>query len=417
MGGFGFLKRIDATKLLLFLLALAGGASFCPTLNAQVDCAKSTKLICLTPSQLDLLDPARSSNFGVASFPIDEAVGSEVSSLPLASPASGVIYVLDPKLNVPVPTSETLGPVLTQRPETIGRHKIYIAVTYQGFRFEDLDGVSLRALPVVVTLPDGLFSIATNNRLDLTASQVTGYFTFGLTSRVDISAAVPILHVEEQLTTSGLRYDLTNTNNPPSPVNNLVSTGSSTGIGDVVLAAKGTVWKPSRGGLAVGAEIRLPTGDSLNFLGAGTVGVKPYVSMSYGKRFAVHGTLGYQINGNSDLVTNSEGMNEHLPNRLYFSEGVDWGTTHWLTLAADLISERVFSAERVEATSTQIQSRDVTFPNLFNYAGSYNRSDGSAGFKVKPYRNLIITANLLVKLDQGGLRTRLLPLGGLSYSF
>jgi len=402
---------------LLFTLTLAAGVSFCPSLNAQVDCSKSTKLICLIPSQLDLLDPAKSSNFGVASFPINEAVGSEVSSLPLASPASGIIYIFDPKLNVPVPTSETLGPVLTQRPETIGRHRIYIAVTYQGFRFEDLDGVSLRTLPVVVTLPDGLFSTATNNRLDLTASQVTGYLTFGLTSRVDISAAVPVLHVEEQLTTSGLRYDLTNTNNPPSAINDLVSTGASTGIGDVILAVKGTVWKPSRGGLAVGAEVRLPTGDSLNFLGAGTIGVKPYVSMSYGRRLAIHGTVGYQINGNSDLVSNGEGTNGHLPNRLYFSEGVEWGATQWITLAADLISERVFNAERIEATSTLIQPRNVTFPDLSSYGGSYNRSDGSAGFKVKPYHNLIITANLLVKLDQGGLRTRLLPLGGLSYTF
>ncbi len=194
---------------LLFILISAVVVSFCPVLQAQVNCSQSTKLICLIPSQLDLLDPAKSSNFGVASFPIDEAIGSEVSSLPLASPASGIIFTYDPNLNFPVPTNESLGPILTQRPETIGRHKIYIAVTYQGFRFEDLDGVSLKTLPVVVTLPDGLFEIATNSRLDLTANQVTGYLTFGLTSRLDISAAVPILHVEEQLTTGGLRYDLT----------------------------------------------------------------------------------------------------------------------------------------------------------------------------------------------------------------
>lgn len=404
-------------KTLLSILVVAAGVSFCPALKAQIDCSKSTKLICLIPSQLDLLDPAKSSNFGVASFPFNEAIGSEVSSLPLASPASGIIYVNDPKLNLPVPSMESLGPILTQRPETIGRHKIYIAVTYQGFRFGDLDGVSLKNLPVVVTLPDGLFTTATNNRLEITASQVTGYFTFGLTSRLDVSAAIPILHVEEQLTTSGLRYDLTNTNNPPGTIHDLVSSGASTGFGDVVLAAKDTLWKPSRGGLAVGAEVRLPTGDSQNFLGAGTIGVKPYVSMSYGKRLAVHGTLGYQINGNSDLVTNSEGTNGHLPNRFYFSEGLDWGATQWLTIAGDVISERVFNAEQIETTTALIPSRNITFPDLSNYAGSYNRTDGSAGIKTKAFHNLIITANILIGLDQGGLRCRLLPLAGLSYTF
>jgi hypothetical protein len=49
--------------------------------------------------------------------------------------------------------------------------------------------------------------------------------------------------------------------------------------------------------------------------------------------------------------------------------------------------------------------------------GSYNRTDGSVGLKFKPVRNLIVTGNLLVKLDQGGLRARTVVLGGISYTF
>src|ERR1700722_6683352 len=97
---------------------------------AQVNCTSgssaSGKLICLIPNQLNLTQGSTQS----LAF-LNEAIGSQVSDLPLATPASGVIYTLDPKLNTPVPSNETLGPVLTQRAETIGKHRFYVAFTYQ----------------------------------------------------------------------------------------------------------------------------------------------------------------------------------------------------------------------------------------------------------------------------------------------
>src|ERR1700726_4009982 len=128
-------------KRLLFFSLLAGGF-LSPAVHAQVNCSQSSKLICLIPHGLNFTQ----SSFASLGF-LSEALGSEVSSLPLASPASGIIYRNDPKLNLPVPSDEALGPVLTQRPETIGRHNLYIAATYQFFRFEDIDGLSLKNLP------------------------------------------------------------------------------------------------------------------------------------------------------------------------------------------------------------------------------------------------------------------------------
>ena len=110
-----------------------------PRVLAQVSCASgssaSGKLICLIPNQLNLTQGSTQS----LAF-LNEAIGSQVSDLPLATPASGVIYTIDPKLNIPVPSNETLGPILTQRAETIGRHKFYIAFTYQYFQFAGIDG-------------------------------------------------------------------------------------------------------------------------------------------------------------------------------------------------------------------------------------------------------------------------------------
>lgn len=395
-------------KKWLLVCALAAGI-LTPGAKAQVSCTGSDKLICLIPKSLNFTQ----SSFASLGF-LSEAVGSEVSTLPLASPASGVIYTNDPKLNLPVPSDETLGPVLTQRPETIGRHKLYIAATYQFFRFEDIDGLSLKSLPIFISVPGQGFE-PTNNRLDLTVHQTTGYLTFGLTSRVDVSVAVPVLDINEQLTTSGVEFNLASS--VIQPISSRSNSGSAVGIGDVVLAAKGTLWKPKHGGLAFGTEVRLPSGDATNFLGSGTIGVKPFLSWTFGGRFAPHANIGYQINGESVLATNAAGNKGHLPNRLFYSGGADVRATKWMTVAFDALSQQVFDSQRVSLTSVLQTSQNVSYPSLAVSTQSYNRTDGSIGLKVKPVRNLIATANLLVKLDQGGLRARTVWLGGLSYTF
>lgn len=348
---------------------------------------------------------------------ISEEAGTELSSVPLASPASGVIYTNNPTLNVPVPSNETLGPILTQRAETIGRHKIYVAATYQFFRFEDIDGLSMKGLPIfLATVSPVKAYIPTNNRLDLTSSQVTAYLTFGLTSAIDVSVAVPILNVHEQLTTSGTEYSVTGTTVVPFHLNPVLE--GATGVGDLVFAAKGTLWKSSHGGGgAFGTEVHVPTGDAANYLGAGTIGVKPFVSWTFGGRFSPHANFSYQMNGESILATNVLGAKGHLANRLFYSGGADWRITPWMTLAGDALAQRVFKGPRLEETSVVSTNPGITALSLVPATVSYNRIDGSFGAKFKPFSNLIITANLLVKLDQGGLRARTVPLGGLSFTF
>ncbi len=400
-------------KRLVFFCLLAGGFLMGPAAEAQITCSPaSAKLACVIPNALNLTAPS-SQNLGF----LNEAVGSQLGDLPLASPASGIIYTIDPKLNLPVASNDTLGPVLTQRAETIGKHKLYLAFTYQFFRFEDIDGVSMRNLPILLTLSNGSAVTASNNRLDLTAHQFGVYLTYGATSRIDVSIAIPILDIHEQFTSSGTEYSLA----PASvtPFQN-VSSGikGAAGIGDQVLAIKGTVWKPKQGGLAVGAELRLPTGDAMNFLGSGTIGFKPFVTLTYGSRVSPHLNVAYEINGHSILVTNAQGGEGRLPNRLIYSGGADWGVTKWMTIAADVLAQNVNNAQRVRVVNQTVTNPVLTAPTIQAFTQSYNRTDFSGGVKVKPFgAPLVLTGNILVKLDQGGLRSRLVPFVGASYTF
>jgi hypothetical protein len=387
------------------LLLLIGWAAVCQLAGAQSTCSPPSKLYCLVPNQL-----GTESNELTA---LNEAVGTVVSDLPLASPASGVIYKIDPQLKLSVPSDATLGPVLTQRPETVGRHKTYVGLVYQYFRFSKVDSTDLKDLPSVTKTSDLAF--VTTNNLGLWVHQFSGYVTFGLTNRIDVSAAVPILDVHESFTSAGSKIILSGSSTPSTPIS-ISNSGNATGLGDVVLAAKGTIWKPARGALAAGLEVRIPTGDAENFLGSGTTGVKPYVSAAFGKRLSFHGDFGYQVNGNTKLVTSSTGGQGQLPNRMFESGGIDWGAKKWITLVADVLAERVFDAHRIVIGTSAVNAdtfQTIVAPPPVN---SYNRTDGAFGAKLK-YRNFIATGNVLVKLDQGGLRARIVPLGGIAYTF
>jgi hypothetical protein len=420
------LKRKSLLGALFFL-------AFSPAAFAQINCGASgasNKLSCLipatvTPSGFSFSNSTAglgslSNSFGF----LTSDIGGEISQIPLASPASGIIYTNDPTLHVPVPSDQSLGPILTQRADTIGRHKVYVAATYQYFLLKDVDGLALSNLPSAfllqssgATSPDTL-GVA-NGDIQLKIHQFVGYFTYGLTSRIDVSAAVPILRVDMRYTVNELFYNLATGAPPVGGPASLQTTkaGEATGVGDIILAAKGTVWKFKRGGgLAMGAELRVPSGDALNFLGSGTTGVKPFAGLTIGGTISPHFNIGYQVNGHTVLQTIGNGT---LPNRLIYSGGADWRVASRLTIAADVLEQRIFTAPRASLLT------NVTIPGtsiLVNSAiatsqGTYNRTDGSIGLKLKPVGNLLVTGNLLVKLDRNGLRERIAPLVGLSYTF
>jgi hypothetical protein len=396
-------NKLVKMQILFLLIVLA---AVCRLAEAQTACSPPSKLYCIVPNQLG----TASSEFTA----LNEAIGTVVSDLPLASPASGVIYKIDPRFKLSIPASDTtLGPVLTQRPETIGRHKAYASIVYQYFSFSEVDGRDLRYLPSVTKTSDLAF--VTTNNLGLWAHQFSGYLTYGLANHVDISAAVPIIDVHESFTSRGSKIILSGTSTPPTSIY-ILSSGSATGIGDVVLAVKGTLWTPANGSLAEGVEVRLPTGDAENFLGSGTVGVKPYISAAFGKRLTFHGDFGYQVNGDTKLVTNSSGGRGQLPNRMFESAGIDWGARKWVTFVADVLAERVFNANRI-AIGTSAVNADY-FPTIVapSPVNSYNRTDGAFGAKLK-FRNFMATMNVTERLDQSGLRSRIIPLGGISYTF
>jgi Putative MetA-pathway of phenol degradation len=441
-----------------------------------------------------------SSDFLATFAPINEAVGIQASQLPLASPSSGITFVYDPALKTFAPsTDESLGPILGDRATTIGKHKLFLGFSYQYFNFGTIDGQNMGNIPTVLqhqpfavpnaqhipscddqtalTTANGYAGdpcfvrdfIQTANNIDLTIHQYTIYATYGITNRLDFSVAIPILNIQMAVTShativpnsaapasAGAPGNVWHSFNPTNPVlasqcasqvpclNATFSDSSSAaGIGDVVLRGKYTVYNGERFAVAAGVDVRLPTGDELNFLGSGATGVKPFGVVSYKARISPHAELGYEVNGNSTLAGTSlvptpagttPNATGKLPNRFVYIVGADVRVVKRLTAAFDIYGQRLFgSPELVSQPYTGLGScagptdptgatcgpftPGTTHPDIAQRTTDVNITEASLGLKYRLIGRLVVTGNVLLKLDQGGLRSTAVPLVGVSYNF
>jgi hypothetical protein len=375
------------------------------SMSAQNTCGSSTKLFCLIPTALH----TTSSTFNF----FNEAFGTQIGQLPLATPASGFTFTFDKKTGSYARSTESFGPLLAERAETIGRHRGYLAFTYQRFAFSEIDGNNLNNLPILFYFPsqqNPQVVTSTQNRVDAKVDQYVAFGTFGLTDRIDVALAIPFESISMGVSSTGTEYCTTCT--AKASFTEFVP-GSASGIGDLVVSAKGTVLKHGRYGLALGAELRFPSGDERNFLGSGAFGVKPYVVLSRRGKVAPHLNLGYQWNGNSLLATDASGNRQHLPGYFGYVGGADIGFTKHITVVADLVGQHFFDAPQVSTP----RSITTHFNSLVLVNDSYNVNNLSVGLKANPWRQLLVSANVLVKLNDAGLRATVVPLVGISYSF
>src|SRR5689334_14578527 len=80
---------------------------------------------------------------------VNIALASQLTSLPVPSPASGFIYQFDPGTGTFIRSTRSFGPILADRGETIGKGRIAFAINYQYFSFDHLDGIALTDVPAV----------------------------------------------------------------------------------------------------------------------------------------------------------------------------------------------------------------------------------------------------------------------------
>jgi hypothetical protein len=371
---------------------------------------------------------------------VNVALTSQLATVPLPSPASGFTYTFDAATGTFTRSTRSFGPILAERGETIGRGRIAFGYSYQFFSYDALDGLRLAGIPAVFTHDNPQAGggradvVATANTVEATVSRFTGALTYGLSSRVDVSLAVPVVDTRLSLLSNATIHRIGTGSNlavhyfrDPDAIGGYGSTrqyfaeASAGGVGDLVARVKATMMREGTRALAAGLDVRMPTGDEQNLLGAGAVGIRPFVAFSSQMgAFAPHVNAAYQWNGESLIGGNvREGVKGDLPDQFTYAIGGDVLVAPRLSVIVDLFGQRVVSSPRliaVESTRSGVAG-SVTLDDIRFVNESYWTSSGSFGLKANLLSRMLLTFNLQFAIADGGLTDRLSPLVGMEWAF
>lgn len=415
----------------------------CSAAMGQINClsgSASQKLVCEFPFSTGLFrnDSALGGSSGLSSgalgaYQVAQAINigiaTQVSQLPLATASAGAVVVYH--AGVPE-TFNNLGPILTDRAQTVGRHRFYVGASASQFVFTDVDGFSLKSLPFAfqaTAYQPGTTTVVSNTytteqtNLRFKIDQFLALATFGVTNRVDVSVIVPVEYVSLGAATHNSTSYTVNASNQlvlgPYSNPDSSSSGTASGIGDITLNGKGQMWAGERASVAVGMNLRVPNGDDRNLLGSGAWGMTPYIVYSYLGKLSPHAKFGYEWNTKTELnnPTGASGGNKTLPGGMQYDFGADWAMSRKVTLAADILGSQFLNTPELLEGTVTVSGVTTPLPASGSGITSYTINNGSVGVKLNPVGNLVLSANGLFQLKNTGLRSRPTPLLGVSYKF
>jgi hypothetical protein len=359
------------------------------------------------------------------------------------------VFVFNKALGVDEPL-ENLGPILTERAQTLGKNKLFLGFSFQRFTFNSIDGIGLGAVPYVyqtVTSPGPLpFSQYSQEKehISFNVNQYVVLATYGLTNKTDISIVLPFERVSIGSGAAsgppGTQYFV---GAPPGyaqlgtgPVRQRYVVGTASGIGDILFNIKQLFVKGERTNVSGGFLLRIPSGDALNYLGSGAYGLNPYAVLSYQIKpwIAPHARIGYQWNTNTVLIPNGRGGSSRLPGGFQYDLGADAKVVKNVTLAGDFLGNQFLNSP---ALATGTYSPPVGIPgynlhpiSVTGVTTTYTINDFSIGVKWSPFggrksrdgksspwQELLLYGNVLFQMNDTGLRSDPVPLVGISYKF
>jgi hypothetical protein len=363
------------------------------------------------------------------------ALVSHLVSVPLPSPGGGFTYQFDPSLGVFERTTQSFGPILADRADTIGARKVSVGFAFQRFSFDSVEGIDLGLVPAVFTHDNAELLggredvVTTSNAIEANVNQATMFVTMGVTDRFDVSVAVPVVstsmtivsdaHIERLGTTNELTHFFRQADGSVGEERVFTAIGSATGLGDIMVRFKGTIRKRTANAVALGLDVRLPTGDEMDLLGSGTPGLEPFAiwSGTFGQ-LSPHVNVGYKWNGSSVLAGNpATGESASFPDQVSYGIGGDISVNRRLTLAFDVLGRYLIDAERLRLEDFHALDGRSTFPNIVFARDSFNALSGAIGFKANLFGRLLVDVNALFNLDENGLRDKVTPLVGIEYRF
>jgi hypothetical protein len=325
----------------------------------------------------------------------------ELAVPPVSASPGGFAYRLDPTLGIATRSSDSFGPFVTERALTASRNRTALGISVRSTTYDHIGSHDLRDGTLVSTASilggDSAPFDEETVSLRIRTDTVTFLGTYGVADRLDLSLAVPYI----RLRLEGERLDTYR----GSTTVQATGTATASGFGDAVVRVKYHAARAGAGGLALGIEARLPTGDETSLLGAGRVSLTPRLIASYeGRHLGLHGEGSYSSGGAAHAIT--------------YGTAVTVAAAPRLTLVGEVAGRRVEGL----GTLTQVQQPHprldgVETIRLTAAGDSPDRVVALAGFKWNVAGGFLLTANVLRPLTRVGLTASWVPSITVDYSF
>jgi hypothetical protein len=402
----------------------------------------------------------------------NQQLALQLSSFPLPSSSGGFTYRYDPSLGTFTRAADSFGPIYAERAETIGKGYFNFGINYSHFSYDRFNDLDLKGGDVKVLFLHLPSADPGNTAAHLTPwfrgdvisgsvnftirSDITAFVgTYGATNWLDVGFAVPLVHVsleeQSQLTIERLatednvreihRFAGTDPNcailpGSDSAMENCNVSGSATGIGDVLFRAKARLASGRAGGIALATDVRFPTGNEQDLLGLGVTQIRGYlIASAHIGIFSPHVNGGYTwaIHRHANQPAGSPGV----PDEWNYTGGFDLALGSRVTFAGDVIGRTFRNTQLVSIEPVALcVNPTITYqppagancsndPNLVPYTraqvavaqGDLNTLIGSAGFKINPFGNLLVTINGLFSITKKGLQDKFTPMVAFDYAF
>jgi hypothetical protein len=404
---------------------------------------------------------------------LNRGIASQLATFPLGSSSGGFTYTFDPTLGVYNRSAESFGPLFAERAITAGKGKVNFGINYQRAQYDSFEGLDLQGgdFSINLTHKDIDLSgdhiteffegdvIGANYHIDLTSETGVLFGTYGVSDRLDVGVAIPVVRLDMNVR---IRTEINRLATAPitllsfhrfSPANRIAGTdriadfnvsGTASGLGDIVVRGKYNLKQTENGGLAIGVDLRLPTGDEDDLLGSGATQTKIFlIASAPATKFSPHANIGYTMsNGASTAIG-------EIPNEIDYTLGFDAALGGHVTLNMDLIGRTLLDANRIIRVDKEFEFQagctdadliggtncdpsDPTFGNpitgnsdiqsvfrdeYITESGDLNILVGAVGVKVNIWGELLLSATALFGIGERGLQSDITPVFGLDYTF
>ena len=377
--------------------------------------AQTTSATGLTPRQvLVQLTNAAGDGSGVTNVGevIADLVGLEVSTAPIGSSAGGFTFTFDPVTRAFTRAAPSFGPMFGERAITAGEGRASVGVNLIHTTYDALDGVNIRdgSLHTVV-LRGGSTPLFTGvARLNITTDTLVLFTNIALNSWFDAGLAVPYVN---------LRIDGTHDIADRSAAGK----ASAAGLGDVALRAKVRLYPREQGGVALGVDLRVPTGDPDAMLGTGITRtlISGIWSTTVGT-LAPHASFGVEYWSNpfqayDPLQQASVDAGRH---GTAYDAGVEWAPTDRLTVNGEFLGRTIRNGGRLGYRDLPLRGNafGLTTASVATVdPRGLHRASVAGGIKWNFAGTALLTANVMLPLNDAGLRDNFTPIIGFDWGF